>query len=109
MSFEPLIYALIFVGVLLMVEGVYLLFFGRAQKREKKLNRRLELLEKGSDPEEVLSQLRKEREQHLGYGSVPLLSPLFEKAAQANVPFSPSAIITLTIMNMIMIFFAPEK
>jgi tight adherence protein B len=105
-SFEPLIYALIFVGVLLMVEGVYLLFFGRAQKREKTLNRRLELLEKGSDPEEVLSQLRKEREQHLGFGSIPLLSPLFEKAAQANVPFSPTAIILLTIMNCIAVFFA---
>jgi len=89
-----------------MVEGVYLLFFGRARNREKKLNRRLELLEKGSDPEEVLSQLRKEREQHLGFGSIPLLSPLFEKAAQANVPFSPAAIILLMVLAMVMCFFA---
>ncbi|MEL6126856.1 MAG: pilus assembly protein TadB, partial [Pseudomonadota bacterium] len=64
MSFEPLIYALIFVGVLLMVEGIYLLIFGSSVRLESKVNRRLELLEKGEDPEQVLETLRQERDQH---------------------------------------------
>ncbi|MEO1549844.1 MAG: type II secretion system F family protein [Pseudomonadota bacterium] len=95
MSAEPIIYALIFVGVLFMVEGIYLVIFGKSVRLESKVNRRLELLEKGEDPEEVLNTLRKEREQHRENRSLPVIAPLSEKAAQANIAFSPAALLVV--------------
>lgn len=97
MSIEPLIFAFVFIGVLLMVEGLYLLAFGKSVRQASKVNRRLQLLEKGSDPEEVLTQLRKEREQHLGFGSIPIMSPLFENAAKANIAWSPALISVIMV------------
>jgi len=97
MSFEPLIYALIFVGVLFMVEGIYLVIFGKSVRLESKVNRRLDLLEKGEDPEEVLNTLRREREQHRESLSLPILAPLSAKAAQANIAFSPPALVMIMV------------
>ncbi len=97
MSFEPFIYAIIFVGVLLMVEGIYLVVFGKSVRLEGKVNRRLELLEKGEDPEDVLNTLRKEREQHRDSLSLPILAPLSAKAAQANIAFSPAALVMVMV------------
>ncbi|MEL6677936.1 MAG: type II secretion system F family protein [Pseudomonadota bacterium] len=93
MSFEPLIYALIFIGVLLMVEGIYLLIFGSSVRLESKVNRRLDLLEKGEDPEAVLETLRQERDQHRRNTGIPILAPLYERAAKANIAFTPSGIV----------------
>ncbi|MGB0497202.1 MAG: type II secretion system F family protein [Rubricella sp.] len=93
MSFEPLVYAIVFVGVLALVEGLYLAIFGSRVRLESKVNRRLELLEKGEDPEEVLETLRQERDRHRGKQGIPILSPLYDRAAQANIAFSPTAII----------------
>ena len=97
MSFEPIIYALIFVGVLFMVEGIYLVIFGKSVRLESKVNRRLDLLEKGEDPEEVLNTLRREREQHRESLSLPVLAPLSAKAAQANIAFSPPALVMIMV------------
>lgn len=97
-SFEPLIYALIFVSVLLIVQGLYLLLYGKTVALDSKVNRRLELLEKGEDPEEVLEQLRKERDQHRETTGLPLLSPLHEKAAQANVAFTPTQLLMVMVV-----------
>lgn len=109
MSFEPFIYAIIFVGVLLMVEGIYLVIFGKSVRLEGKVNRRLELLEKGEDPEEVLNTLRREREQHRESLSLPILAPLSAKAAQANIAFSPAALVMvmvfLGVMSFVMLTF----
>mgnify|MGYP000442181366 FL=1 len=81
MGVAPLVFGLIFVGVFLAVEGLYLLAFGRAARRNAKVNRRLMMLEKGGDPLEVLSQLRKERERHVNASGTPLLAGIFDKAA----------------------------
>ncbi len=109
MSFEPFIYAIIFVGVLLMVEGIYLVIFGKSVRLEGKVNRRLELLEKGEDPEDVLNTLRKEREQHRDGLSLPILAPLSAKAAQANIAFTPAALVMvmvfLGVMSFVMLTF----
>jgi len=99
MSLEPLIYALIFAGVLIMVEGIYLLIFGKSVRLEGRVNRRLELLENGEDPEEVLNTLRREREQHRTSIGLPVLSPLSEKAAQANIAFTPSQLIMVMVVQ----------
>ncbi|MFO7854923.1 MAG: type II secretion system F family protein [Paracoccaceae bacterium] len=94
-SAEPILFALIFVGVLVAVEGLYLLAFGRSARQGRKVNRRLELLDKGVDVMEVLHQLRKERERHVNASTMPLFSSLFDKAAQANIPWSPMTIVMI--------------
>lgn len=93
----PILYAMIFIGVLMIVEGVYLLIFGKAHRKESSVNRRLQLLEKGGDREEVLLQLRKERQRHEDAGEIPFFSIVFQKAAQANVPWSPTTIVLIML------------
>ncbi|WP_316016054.1 type II secretion system F family protein [Roseobacter sp. HKCCA0434] len=106
MSLEPLIYALIFVGVLLMVEGLYLLIFGKSVRLESKVNRRLELLEKGEDPEDVLETLRAERDQHRKNTGIPIMAPLYERAAQANIAFSPKGLALIILVMAVIVFVA---
>ena len=106
MSIEPLIYAAIFVGVFFMVEGIYLLVFGKSVRLESKVNRRLELLEKGESPEEVLNTLRREREQHTENQGLPIIAPLSEKAAQANIAFSPAALVIVMVVLGVTAFLA---
>lgn len=89
----PIIYGLIFVAVLLLVEGIYLLIFGKSISLNSKVNRRLELLEKGGAREQVLEQLRKEASQHLNSKTIPLYSILAQKAQKANIAFSPMALV----------------
>ncbi|WP_417266934.1 type II secretion system F family protein [Celeribacter baekdonensis] len=96
LSIEPLIYGVIFIAVLLLVEGIYLTVFGKSISLNSKVNRRFELLEKGTgDREAVLNQLRKEMGQHLQSRQIPLYSILAEKAQKANIAFSPPQLIML--------------
>ncbi len=94
-SIEPLIYGLIFVGVLVIVEGLYLTVFGRSISANSRVNRRLEMLEKGGGREKVLDQLRKEMNQHVKSRGIPLHSLLAEKARKGNVAFSPAQLMML--------------
>ena len=94
-SAEPIIYGLIFVAVLVLVEGIYLTIFGKSISLNNKLNRRLELLEKGGGREKVLDQLRKEMTQHIKSRSIPLYSILASKAQKANIAFSPVQLIMI--------------
>jgi Flp pilus assembly protein TadB len=92
---EPLIYIGIFIGVVLLVEGIYLVVFGRSISLNNRVNRRLEMLDAGIDREEVLEQLRKEMGQHLKGQTIPLYSLLAEKAQKANIAFPPSTLILM--------------
>lgn len=94
-SAEPIIYGLIFVAVLVLVEGLYLTVFGKSISLNNKVNRRLDLLEKGAGREQVLEQLRKEMTQHLKSQSIPLYSILASKAQKANIAFTPPQIIMI--------------
>lgn len=94
-SSTPIIYGLIFVAVLLLVEGIYLLVFGKSISLNNRVNRRLEMLEKGQRREQVLEQLRKEATQHANAKGIPLYSLLAEKAQKANIAFSPLALVGL--------------
>jgi tight adherence protein B len=96
-SAEPIIYGLIFVAVLVLVEGLYLTVFGKSISLNNKVNRRLDLLEKGAGREQVLEQLRKEMTQHLKSQSIPLYSILASKAQKANIAFTPPQIIMIMI------------
>ncbi|MEE4187169.1 MAG: pilus assembly protein TadB, partial [Roseobacter sp.] len=93
MSAEPIIYGLIFIGVLVLVEGLYLVTFGKSISLNSKVNRRLEMLDKGTGREEVLEKLRKEMQQHMKSRSIPLYSLLGEKAQKAAIAFTPRQLI----------------
>lgn len=93
----PILYGLIFLAVLLLVEGLYLLVFGKSISLNSRVNRRLELMEKGGKREEVLEQLRKEASQHLRSRGIPLYSMLATKAQKANIAFSPKALIAIMV------------
>jgi tight adherence protein B len=95
MSAEPIIYGLIFVGVLVLVEGLYLVMFGKSISLNSRVNRRLEMLNKGSGREEVLEQLRKEMQQHMKARSIPLYSLLADKAQKAAIAFTPQQLMMI--------------
>lgn len=92
-SAAPLIYILIFVAVVVLVEGLYLTVFGKSISLNNRVSRRLTLLQKNANREQVLEQLRKEMNQHLTSKSIPLYSILAKKAQKANIAFSPQALI----------------
>ena len=88
-SAAPLIYIVIFVAVLMLVEGLYLTVFGKSISLNSRMSRRLALLEKNHDREKVLEQLRKEMSQHINSRGIPLYSILATKAQKANIAFTP--------------------
>ncbi|MCJ8334072.1 MAG: type II secretion system F family protein [Epibacterium sp.] len=92
---EPLIYGLIFIAVVALVEGIYLVTFGKSISLNSRVNRRLEMLEKGGQRQQVLEQLRKEMQQHLSSQKIPLYSLLAEKAQKAALAFSPKQLMIL--------------
>lgn len=92
-SAAPLIYILIFVAVVVLVEGLYLTVFGKSISLNNRLSRRLALLEKVQDREKVLEQLRKEMSQHVNARGIPLYSMLATKAQKANIAFTPRQLI----------------
>ncbi len=92
-SAEPLIYGLIFIAVLVLVEGLYLTIFGKSISLNSRVNRRLEMLDKGAGREQVLEQLRKEMGQHMQSRSIPLYAILADKAQKANIAFTPAQLI----------------
>ena len=94
-SAEPLIYGLIFIAVLVIVEGIYLTVFGKSISLNNRVNRRLEMLEKGVGREQVLEQLRKEMGQHVKSRSIPIYSILASKAQKANIAFTPTQLIIM--------------
>ncbi|MFT5631096.1 MAG: tight adherence protein B [Gammaproteobacteria bacterium] len=94
-STAPIIYIVIFVAVLAIVQGAYLVIFGKSISMNGKVNRRLELLEKGGGREQVMEQLRKEMTQHMKSQSIPLYSILATKAQKANIAFTPPQLIML--------------
>ncbi|UYV38492.1 type II secretion system F family protein [Rhodobacteraceae bacterium D3-12] len=94
-SAEPLIYGLIFIGVLVLVEGLYLTMFGKSISLNSRVNRRLEMLEKGTNREEVMEKLRKEMHQHMKSRKIPLYSLLADKAQKAAIAFTPVQLIMI--------------
>lgn len=101
---EFIIYGVIFAAVLALVQGVYLVMFGKSISMNGKVNRRLEMLEKGAGREQVLEQLRKEMSQHMQSQSIPLYSILAAKAQKANIAFSPPQLIMLMAAVSFMAF-----
>ena len=101
-SAAPLVYIVIFVAVLVLVEGIYLTVFGKSISLNSRMSRRLSLLEKNHNREQVLEQLRKEMSQHMNSKGIPLYSILADKAQKANIAFSPKALIG--VMALLSVF-----
>ncbi|WP_127558405.1 type II secretion system F family protein [Nioella ostreopsis] len=97
LSIEPLIYIGIFVGILMLVEGIYLMVFGKSISLNSRVNRRLDLLNKGANREDVLAKLRKELDQHTGSRAIPLYSLIASKAQKASIAFTPQQLILVMI------------
>jgi len=104
-SAEPLIYGLIFLAVLALVQGIYLTVFGKSISLNNRVNRRLDMLEKGAGREQVLEQLRKEMSQHMKSKSIPLYAILANKAQKANIAFTPGQLIMLMGVLTVVAFF----
>ncbi|MFM7335343.1 MAG: type II secretion system F family protein [Tabrizicola sp.] len=103
-SAAPLIYIMIFVAVVVIVNGIYLIVFGKSISLNSKVSRRLTLLEKNANREQVLEQLRKEMNQHLNARNIPLYSMLAKKAQRANIAFSPQALIGIMALVSVIAF-----
>ncbi|MDP4990266.1 MAG: pilus assembly protein TadB, partial [Marivita lacus] len=97
LSAEPIVYGLIFIAVLVLVEGVYLVAFGKTISLNKRVNRRLEMLDKGTKRDEVLAKLRKEMDQHMSSRGLPLYSILADRAQKAAIAFTPQQLIRVMI------------
>jgi len=102
---EFIVYGLIFIAVLLLVEGIYLTVFGKSISLNNRVNRRLEMLEKGAGREQVLEQLRKEMGQHMKSRSIPLYSILASKAQKANIAFTPRQLTLMMAVLAVIAFF----
>lgn len=101
-SVEPFIYVLIFIAVLALVQGAYLVIFGKSISMDGKVNRRLDMLDKGADREQVLDQLRKEMTQHMKSQSIPVYSLLADRAQKANIAFTPvQLIIMMAVLGVV--------
>ena len=104
MLFQPIIYGLIFISVYLMLGGIYFLAFGKQIQRDKKVSRRLALLQEGRDTEEVLTMLRQERESAEKSASLPVIGTLVEKARHANILISPT-MLALVVLGVCAVNF----
>ena len=104
LSMEPIIYGLIFIGVLVLVEGLYLTVFGRSISLNNRVNRRLEMLKKNGDRDEVMEKLRKEMQQHLEARKIPLYSILSVKAQKAAIAFTPNQLMMLMLGASVLAF-----
>jgi tight adherence protein B len=111
-SAAPLIYVLIFVAVVVIVEGLYLTVFGKSISLDNRVSRRLALMQKNGNREQVLEQLRKEMSQHMASRGIPLYSLLASKAQKANIAFSPKQLVMimggLSVVAFIGLTFATE-
>ncbi|SDI40627.1 type II secretion system F family protein [Alloyangia pacifica] len=106
LSAEPIIYGLIFIGVLVLVEGIYLVAFGKSISLNSKVNRRMDMLNKTTSREDVLATLRKEMDQHSNNRGIPLYSLLADRAQKAALAFTPQQLILIMIGVSVLAFFA---
>jgi len=95
---EYLIYAAVFIGVILLVEGLYYLLVG-SQPGGKAVNRRLRMLSTGEASREVLETLRRHSDSaHGKYGGVPGLAALDELVTQSGMTVTLGRIVVVMVI-----------
>jgi len=105
LSIEPILYGLIFIAVLLLVEGIYLTVFGKSISLNSRVNRRIDMLEKGTARDKVLEKLRKEMGQHVKAQGIPFYALLATKAQKAAIAFTPGQLVMIMAFLTIFAFF----
>ncbi|MGY6550039.1 MAG: type II secretion system F family protein [Roseinatronobacter sp.] len=112
-SLNPLIYVAIFGAVLLLINGIYLLAFGKSIAHATKLNRRLELMQQGGAKKDVMEQLRKERSLHARKISLPLYGLIEENARKGAIAFSARSLLLmmmgLSVFSFVALSFATDS
>ena len=108
-----LLYVLMFVGALLVFDGLIQLFFGSdKEEAERAVNKRLRLLSSGMDPEEVLQLLRRQRPRS-AIDRVPVLRHWPPLVIQAGLTLDPMrgiygmAVATLAMVLVLQMLQAP--
>lgn len=104
LSLNWLVYLAIFGAILLVIQGIYLLAFGKSIEHDSKMNRRLDLLQKGRAKKDVMEQLRKERSVHSGGVSIPIYGLLEDRARKGAIAFSAQMLLLLMLGLSIMSF-----
>ena len=104
MTSQLIVYGIIFIAVVVLVEGIYLTLFGKSISLNHNVNRRLAMLEKGSSRQEVLEALRKEMNQHLAARRVPLYALLADKAQKGGIAFTPRQLVMLMALLTVVAF-----
>lgn len=91
---DALLYAALFLGVLLMGQSLYLLLFDRKGRREARIAERIARLNREHEPEsEVMALRRQRRTKPKGLEAAPLLGGVLRRAREANVKIHPLAMI----------------
>ena len=91
------LYAALFIGVLLAFDGV-LQFFSRGNGGEEAINRRLRMLASGADPEEVLNLLRRRRRAD-GLERIPGLREWQTLVIQSGIAMEAGRLLTLLLLG----------
>lgn len=90
-----ILYAGVFIGVLLLVEGLYQLFAARFG-RDAHINRRLRMLDSGTDPQDVLRTLRRQPNGSSAFvRRVAVLARLERLLGQAGLDISAPRLLTI--------------
>ncbi len=105
-SAAPLIYVMIFAAVVALVQGLYLVAFGKSISMDSRVSRRLALMQKNGNREQVLEQLRKEMSQHMSSRGIPLYALLANKAQKANIAFSPKQLVGIMAVAAVFAYVA---
>lgn len=92
---EIAIYALVFFGILVMIQGLYLLFFGKAMSLDKQVNARLDDLNKSHHHEAAMAQLRKNLAGTKGTTTLPFRGHLSDMARRAGLALSAQKIMAI--------------
>ncbi|MEL6977245.1 MAG: type II secretion system F family protein [Pseudomonadota bacterium] len=102
---EILVYAALFIGVMLMGQSVYLLLFDRQGKREARISERFERMNREALREsEVMALRRQRRSRPKGWEAVPLFGGVVRKATAASVKIHPFTLLIFMLALGALIF-----
>ncbi len=104
MQTELIIYAVVFIGVFALIEGIYLLTFSRNITVNNKVNRRLSMLSETVSREDVLAKLRKELDMHESARNIPIYSLLAGQIQRAAIPITPAQTFGIMALLSLVVF-----
>ncbi len=105
---EMLLYGTVFVGTLLLIEGIYYLFMEMRGGSQRALNRRMRMLAKGSDSQAILRTLRRDSHGPLSGILARALPSLDKMMGQAGVTASLSRLLLVVVVLCLAIFAVIE-